>query len=77
MYERNSAQLLQFWPIVLKLYKCFDDGLKICMALCFLRNLKLFFFFFFHFFLHFTKDPPSSNTTKVFRECASPHRVVD
>ena len=51
-YERNSAQLLQFWPIVLKLYKCFDDGLKICMALCFLRNLKLFFLF--HFFSHFT-----------------------
>ena len=31
-----------FGPILLKLYKCFNHGLKICM--CFLQILKLFFF---------------------------------
>ena len=36
-----------FWPILLKLYRCFKDGLKICM--CFFRILKLFFITFYTF----------------------------
>ena len=49
-----------FWRILLKLYSCFQDGLKICI--CFLRILKLFF-------LHFNLDIFSSlYATDMYRE---------
>ena len=33
-----------FWPILLKLYRCFKDGLKICM--CFFQNPEINFYYF-------------------------------
>ena len=45
-----------FRLILLKLYRCFNHGLKICM--CFLRIFVIFFFHFFHIFnRHFCMVP--------------------
>ena len=38
----NSSH--SFWPILLKLYRCFKDGLKICMW--FLQNPETIFYYF-------------------------------
>ena len=38
----NSS--LSFWPILLKLYRCFKDGLKICMW--FFQNPEIIFYYF-------------------------------
>ena len=38
-----------FWPILLKLYRCFKDGLKICMCF-FFQNPKIIFYHFFCIF---------------------------
>ena len=35
-----------FWPILLKLYRCFKDGLKICM--CVFQNPEFIFYHFSH-----------------------------
>ena len=53
-----------FWPILLKLYRCFKDGLKICMW--FFQNPEIIF----HHFLHVLNLDIflSSNTTEVYRE---------
>ena len=40
----NSSH--SFWPILLKLYKCFKDGLKICMW--FIQNPEIIFYHFLH-----------------------------
>ena len=40
----NSSH--SFWPILLKLYRCFKDGLKICM--CFFQNPEIIFYYFLH-----------------------------
>ena len=42
----NSSH--SFWPILLKLYRCFKDGLKICM--CFFQNPVIIFYYFFRIF---------------------------
>ena len=58
----NSSH--SFWPILLKLYMGFQDGLKICM--CFFQNPEIIFYYFFRIFnLDFFL---SSNTTEVYRE---------
>ena len=47
--ERNSSY--SFAPIFLKLYRCFNHGLKICM--CFIHTPQsIFFYFLFFFFFH-------------------------
>ena len=40
----NSSH--SFWPIILKLYRCFKDGLKICMW--FIQNPEIIFYHFLH-----------------------------
>ena len=40
----NSSH--SFWPILLKLYRCFKDGLKICMW--FFQNPEIIFYYFLH-----------------------------
>ena len=40
----NSSH--SFWPILLKLYRCFKDGLKICMW--FFQNPEIIFYHFLH-----------------------------
>ena len=40
----NSSH--SFWPILLKLYRCFKDGLKICMW--FIQNPEIIFYHFLH-----------------------------
>ena len=42
----NSSH--SFWPILLKLYRCFKDGLKICMW--FIQNPEIIFYHFLHVF---------------------------
>ena len=42
----NSSH--SFWPILLKLYRCFKDGLKICMW--FFQNPEIIFYHFFRIF---------------------------
>ena len=42
----NSSH--SFWPILLKLYRGFMDGLKICM--CFFQNHEIIFYHFFRIF---------------------------
>ena len=42
----NSSH--SFWPILLKLYRCFKDGLKICMW--FFQNPEIIFYYFFRIF---------------------------
>ena len=37
-----------FWPILLKLYRCFKDGLKICIL--FFQNPEIIFYHFFRIF---------------------------
>ena len=57
----NSSH--SFWPILLKLYRCFKDGLKICMW--FFQNPEIIFYHFLHVLnRHFL----SSNITEVYRE---------
>ena len=53
-----------FWSILLKLYRCFKDGLEICIL--FFRILKLFFITFFRIFnlRHFS----SPYTTDMYME---------
>ena len=40
----NSSH--SFWPILFKLYRCFEDGLKICMW--FIQNPEIIFYHFLH-----------------------------
>ena len=40
----NSSH--SFWPILLKLYRCFKDGLKLCMW--FFQNPEINFYYFLH-----------------------------
>ena len=40
----NSSH--RFWPILLKLYRCFKDGLKICMW--FFQTPEIIFYHFLH-----------------------------
>ena len=40
----NSSR--SFWPILLKLYRCFKDGLKICMW--FFQHPEIIFYYFLH-----------------------------
>ena len=40
----NSSH--RFWPILLKLYRCFKNGLKMCM--CFFQNPEINFYYFLH-----------------------------
>ena len=40
----NSSH--SFWPILLKLYRCFKDDLKICMW--FIQNPEIIFYYFLH-----------------------------
>ena len=42
----NSSH--SFCPILLKLYRCFKDGLKICMCVFFFQNPEIIFYHFLH-----------------------------
>ena len=49
--QRLVLHMLMLFPMVLKLNKCFNEGLEICM--CFFHKFERFFFFTFLKFLTF------------------------